>query len=114
MSAESHQGEQGRIQTFKLLLITIPNNQRSRRIRLQPRLRYFFSLTVCACAFALGIAEARSVDSLPLRSVRGPEVTLHYVTLGHGEPVVMVHGGLEDYRAWSAQLAPLAEIVPPK
>src|SRR6266404_4263123 len=78
------------------------------RIRLQSTLRYFFSLTVCACAFALGIAEARSVDPFPLRSVRGPEVTLHYVTLGHGEPVVMVHGGLENYRAWTAQLALLA------
>ncbi len=40
--------------------------------------------------------------------MRGPEVTLHYVTLGHGEPVVMVHGGLEDYRAWTAQLPLLA------
>jgi len=35
-------------------------------------------------------------------------VTLHYVSVGRGQPVVMVHGGLEDYRAWTAQLAPLA------
>jgi non-heme chloroperoxidase len=43
-----------------------------------------------------------------LQAVRLRDVTLHYVAVGRGEPLVMVHGGLEDYRAWSAQLAPLA------
>jgi non-heme chloroperoxidase len=28
--------------------------------------------------------------------------------MGRGEPVVMVHGGVEDYRAWTAQLTPLS------
>jgi non-heme chloroperoxidase len=46
--------------------------------------------------------------SPPLHAVRLRDVTLHYVAVGRGEPVVMVHGGLEDYRAWSAQLASLA------
>jgi pimeloyl-ACP methyl ester carboxylesterase len=49
-----------------------------------------------------------SAATLSLRSVRGRGVTLHYVETGSGEPVVMVHGGLEDYRTWSSQLVPLA------
>lgn len=72
------------------------------------RLCVLLALTVGSYAFALGDIFAQSPASLPLRSMRGHEVTLHYVALGNGEPVVLVHGGLEHYRAWSAQLAPLA------
>jgi len=71
-----------------------------------------FSLILASVAVggasALTAALARPVGSPPLQAVRLRDVTLHYVAVGRGEPVVMVHGGLEDYRAWSAQLAPLA------
>jgi non-heme chloroperoxidase len=34
---------------------------------------------------------------------------LHYVMQGEGEPVVLVHGSLGDYRTWANQLPVLAE-----
>jgi pimeloyl-ACP methyl ester carboxylesterase len=40
-------------------------------------------------------------------SIRGAE--LHYLDVGSGEPVVLVHGSLGDFRSWSLQLAPFAE-----
>lgn len=36
-------------------------------------------------------------------------VELHYIERGHGEPVVFVHGALDDYRAWAAQIDPFAK-----
>src|SRR5437870_4243660 len=65
-------------------------------------------LTACAFSLALPQATAKPQSEIPLHSVQGPDVTLHYVSVGRGQPVVMVHGGLEDYRAWTDQLAPLA------
>ena len=71
-----------------------------------------FSLILASVAVggasALTAALAQPVGSPPLQAVRLRDVTLHYIVVGRGEPVVLVHGGLEDYRAWSAQLAPLA------
>jgi pimeloyl-ACP methyl ester carboxylesterase len=66
-------------------------------------------LVLCAAgSLASRAALGQSQDQVPLQSVQRLDVTLHYVSVGRGEPVVMVHGGLEDYRAWTAQLAPLA------
>src|SRR5437764_1132633 len=73
-----------------------------------PRLSCRLLLTACAFSLALPQATAKPQSEIPLHSVQGPDVTLHYVSVGRGQPVVMVHGGLEDYRAWTAQLAPLA------
>jgi hypothetical protein len=79
--------------------------------RVFPRL-FRFSLiwasVVLACASSLTAELPQSAASPPLHAIPLRDVTLHYVAVGRGEAVVMVHGGLEDYRAWSAQLAPLA------
>src|SRR5438094_4875747 len=76
-----------------------------------PRL-FRFSLiwasVAVGCTSSLTAGLPQPAGSPPLQAVRLRDVTLHYVAVGRGEPVVMVHGGLEDYRAWSAQLAPLA------
>jgi pimeloyl-ACP methyl ester carboxylesterase len=72
-------------------------------IRMAQKLRALLVLT-------LWILDVATVGAAQLRAVHGAGVTLHYVSVGHGEPVVMVHGGLEDYRAWTPQLAPLAAI----
>ena len=40
----------------------------------------------------------------PLKKVRINSVELHYLESGKGVPIVFVHGGLDDYRVWAAQL----------
>jgi non-heme chloroperoxidase len=75
------------------------------------RFRWLLILMLCTAGpLAAEKAWGQSNNQVPVQSVRGAGVTLHYVSTGRGEPVVMVHGGLEDYRAWTAQLAPLAAI----
>src|SRR5438874_12146533 len=75
---------------------------------MEPRLPCRLLLTACAFSLALPQALAKPLSEIPLHSVQGPDVMLHYISVGRGQPVVMVHGGLEDYRAWTAQLSPLA------
>lgn len=36
-------------------------------------------------------------------------VELHYVEQGQGDPIVLVHGGLSDYREWAPQMAHFAQ-----
>ena len=73
-----------------------------------PRLPCRLLLTACAFSLALPQVPAKPQSEIPLHSVQGPDVTLRYVSVARGQPVVMVHGGLEDYRAWTAQLSALA------
>lgn len=47
--------------------------------------------------------------SLPSKTVHVNGVNLAYVEHGQGEPVVFVHGSVNDYRAWGAQMAPFGE-----
>lgn len=42
-------------------------------------------------------------------TVEANGTTLHYVEQGEGEPVVLVHGTLGDYRSWELQMEPFAE-----
>lgn len=37
------------------------------------------------------------------------ETSLHYIECGDGEPVVLVHGSLGDYRSWIGQMQPLSQ-----
>jgi pimeloyl-ACP methyl ester carboxylesterase len=37
------------------------------------------------------------------------ETSLHYIECGEGEPVVLVHGSLGDYRSWIGQMQALSE-----
>src|SRR5438874_1541291 len=75
---------------------------------MEPRLPCRLLLTACAFSLALPQALAKPLSEIPLHSVQGPDVMLHYISVGRGQPVVMVHGGLEDYRAWTAQFSALA------
>ena len=43
-------------------------------------------------------------DETSLKTVRLGAVELHYVEQGKGVAVVLVHGGLEDYRSWQPQM----------
>lgn len=51
-----------------------------------------------------GESEAPQVKTI---RVRGAEFA--YVEQGRGEPVVLAHGSVEDYRVWSAQVAELSK-----
>lgn len=44
-----------------------------------------------------------------LKKIRGDGVELHYVEEGSGVPVVFIHGGLEDYRAWDEQVGAFSQ-----
>jgi pimeloyl-ACP methyl ester carboxylesterase len=78
---------------------------------MKQRLRWRLIFILCAAgSLVASEAPGQSPGQSSLPSVQGRGVTLHYISVGRGEPVVMVHGGLEDYRAWAAQLAPLAAI----
>jgi pimeloyl-ACP methyl ester carboxylesterase len=59
-------------------------------------------LLLFVSSFALG------QPTYSLKSLRVNGVVLHYIDQGNGPAVVFVHGGMEDYRAWYAQVAPLA------
>ena len=63
----------------------------------------------------LAIAAISSVllstqsGSYPVKSVRVNGADISYVEAGHGEPVVFVHGGLQDYRLWEDHIALFAK-----
>jgi pimeloyl-ACP methyl ester carboxylesterase len=44
-----------------------------------------------------------------LKTVRVNGVELHYLENGSGVPVIFVHGGLDDYRMWEAQVEPFSQ-----
>jgi pimeloyl-ACP methyl ester carboxylesterase len=64
----------------------------------------------CASAAALIIAGAIctpvAADDVKRVSANGTE--LSYVEAGQGEPVIFVHGGLQDYRMWAGHLPKFA------
>ncbi len=39
-----------------------------------------------------------------LKQVKANEAIFNYTDKGSGEPIVFIHGGLEDYRTWDAQI----------
>jgi non-heme chloroperoxidase len=59
-----------------------------------------------ASCILIGVAIARS-DDVKRVSANGTE--LSYVEVGQGEPVIFVHGGLQDYRMWLQHLPRFAD-----
>ena len=60
-----------------------------------------FWLLASLC-FVLMSAQAAAQSPPKVALVNGVE--LHYIEKGSGAPVIFVHGGLEDYRAWADQV----------
>ena len=70
-------------------------------------------LWLCGLFLPLGQLAANEADldrfstSLKIAAVNGVE--LHYFQSGSGVPVVLIHGGLGDYREWNAQIGPFSK-----
>jgi len=68
---------------------------------------------LCGLFLPFGQLAAREADvdrfsaSLKIAAVNG--VKLHYFQNGSGVPVVLIHGGLGDYREWSPQIEPFSQ-----
>jgi non-heme chloroperoxidase len=67
--------------------------------------RLLVSLAAASCIL-LEVTTAHA-DNIKRVSANGTE--LSYVEVGQGEPVIFVHGGLQDYRMWLAHLPKFAE-----
>jgi non-heme chloroperoxidase len=60
--------------------------------------------------FSTGLAAQQATGerfSALLKNVRVNGVELHYLESGRGVPVVLIHGGLGDYREWNSQIGRL-------
>jgi pimeloyl-ACP methyl ester carboxylesterase len=71
-------------------------------------LKYIILVSVAAMFFVAGpsFAQQKSASSpeMQTREVKINGLTLHYIELGQGTPVLLVHGTLGDYRTWDGQL----------
>src|SRR5919202_2923647 len=54
-------------------------------------------------------AEGTMTTPVQPSTVHIGDVDLAYREQGRGDPVIFVHGALEDYRFWAGQLAPFGE-----
>jgi pimeloyl-ACP methyl ester carboxylesterase len=61
------------------------------------------------CTSAEDAREASSPIADSVRTVEVNGVELAYVERGEGEPVVLIHGFLHDYRVWSMQVPALSK-----
>ena len=78
---------------------------------MQPRtllLKHIVLVSVAAMFFVASPSFAQqkgaSSSEMQTREAQINGLTLHYIELGQGAPVVLVHGTLEDYRTWDGQL----------
>jgi len=56
-----------------------------------------------------GSIKAAAAELPPVKKIRVNGADLAYVEQGRGQPVVLIHGWLWDYRVWSAQLPELSK-----
>ncbi len=72
-------------------------------------------LAVLLCGLFLSLEQLGAAEddvdqfSALLKIVAVNGVELHYLQSGTGVPVILIHGGLGDYREWSAQIEPFSQ-----
>lgn len=59
--------------------------------------------------FSFAMAMSTAIAAQEIRRVPIGDTEFAYVEAGKGEPVVLVHGGLQDYRFWNVLLPRFAE-----
>ncbi len=79
----------------------------------RPRAPRYGSLMMSLVALFGGHSEVSLAqvvsETTPLKAVRVNGALLHYLDQGKGVSIVLVHGGLEDYRTWLPQMKALTE-----
>jgi len=68
--------------------------------------RDFARVTVGALIMSSAMGTMATADDVKRISANGTEIA--YVDVGQGEPIVFVHGGLQDYRMWAEHLPKFA------
>ena len=70
--------------------------------------KFIKSLTLCIAVSSVLFAQSTMAQT-SLKKVRVNGTELHYIEQGNGVAVIFVHGGLEDYRVWQAQMEPFSQ-----
>jgi pimeloyl-ACP methyl ester carboxylesterase len=65
------------------------------------KLALLLLLSLLLCAQSVG-------QSVQPRKIRVHGVELHYTEQGQGEPLILLHGGIGDYRSWEPQMKVLS------
>jgi len=65
-----------------------------------------FALFLCASGLA---QDSSPLGGQSLKYINIRDTELAYTEQGKGEAVILVHGGLGDYRTWAAQMTPLSK-----
>jgi pimeloyl-ACP methyl ester carboxylesterase len=63
-------------------------------------------LAICLLV-ALSACASTPADETALKRLQVGDTTLAYVEAGRGEPLILIHGGLQDYRLWQPAFATL-------
>ena len=64
---------------------------------------------VLGLAMSIFTAAVPASAALPVRHVELGDTNLAYIERGRGEPIVLVHGGLQDFRVWEPHMATFAK-----